>query len=129
MKTNPERFKHALLPDSIELKVVPLKKRTKGGARLFELSYRETYFSPPKGMAEDTAALIDGAKVGMTCAVTRKGKDVTISIGAVCERERIGNMLFGEFICWSSLGHMTITDLWIGAGSMAFQKKAEPASP
>jgi hypothetical protein len=109
---------HLILPDGVSFTMTPVKQRTpKKGAkrlpvRLFRFKYVETFDDPPPGLVQKTHDMLAPflSKVGFKVSMTKK----TVGISGVTTRERIGDMMVGEFMPWSGTGQIKLQQLFEG---------------
>lgn len=117
----------AILPDAIDLKVNPVKRK-KGGVQRYEFVYTEFFENLPKEVFENTMkvgkVLLEAQ--GFSVCGERNGKKAVFTASIVAPRARIGNFLFGEFLMWTTLGDLKFKDLLI---SLVAARATTAASP
>jgi hypothetical protein len=109
---------HLVLPDGVSFTMSPVKQRApKKGAkrvpvRMFRFKYVETFENPPPGLVQKTHDMLAPmlSKIGLKVSMTKK----TIGISGVTTRERIGDMMVGEFMPWSGTGQIKLQQLFEG---------------
>jgi hypothetical protein len=91
-----------VLPHTVDLRIARKGDRAK-------FSYEETF--PVKKIVKTTFDLIKDAIPGVDAKITKSGRGIRLS-GTVDYRT-LGNMMTGEFLIWSTIGDMTLRDMFI----------------
>lgn len=138
----------SLLPDTAKLRVetVRLKRPMKRLALLpppvmVRFVYEETFTEEAaQGLGFTVAQLLDNTFAALkphlkTLGLTFKRSGKRVRISGTIPRTQFGNMMISEFMGWSTVGTLTITDLFMGVmvGSsgvkMPHNVPSFPASP
>jgi hypothetical protein len=107
-----------VLPHTVDLKIV-----RKGDKAKF--SYEETF--SVKKVVKSTFDLIQGAIPGVVAKIVKSGRGIRLS-GTVDYRT-LGNMMTGEFLIWSTIGDMTLRDMFIRSWASGRRPTVSLGSP
>lgn len=125
-----------LLPERVKIDVRPSKKKVRGkrqqslDEQLYDLVYQETLPTVDEEIIKATLDMLESMQIGteVNVEVRRGKKEVTFVLKCSATHEKVGSILGSEFMGWSPVGTLSITELLVflvsGGGKIARRAKS-----